>query len=294
MDDVICDWLDVTCSPLASFVDPLNGWLNRYLSIKFQDDGAVGFQVDGASGFVKLERKRSFHRASFSGGALFFFRQLGLLGELARLVGSVPHAVTRLDAALDVDQDFPAYRKLLKRRHKATVNLGSRKSLKVTELLSTRDDGLQSGTWYAGHRQKAQVTGRVYDKQLEALEKRGELLPPRTRVELTFRKGSGVTLSDFLCPGPVFWAHSAPLVPSRLVQASPWTPGDDSWASPPGELPGTSYEDFVRRLETSAEVTALCRLAAGMGPNAWPVVERQLLKVFKSGYERELDSCPGG
>lgn len=120
------------------------------------------------------------------------------------------------------------------------------------------------------------------------MEKRGELVPPRTRVELTFRKDSGASLSDFLDPGPIFWAHSAALLPVKMARQSPWEPSGGEWSLDLGPDLSTPFEAFVRRLESSPEVGKLASLGAEMGPEAWPIMQRHLLRVFESAYQEAL------
>ncbi|MNZ80335.1 Replication initiation factor [compost metagenome] len=213
---------------------------------------------------VQIIHASRFAKVSISGGACAALRDLRLFEQALWVLHSSPHKVTRLDAALDLPMDAADVIQALCTRYPAgRVNLG-RKALPVTRLTSTRMDGRESGTYYVGHRTAARFTARVYDKTLEALEKRGEVIPTRTRFEVTARKDSGATLRDAGLPEAIFWHIAAPALLQRPEGIPVWSPNTDAaWAAPARVF--DPAETLRRRVEGSAELDALLGVADAMG-----------------------------
>ena len=278
--DAFCDWLDVTCSPDSSFVDRLIIFLDvGGYPLAYADDRSQSFRV--GDGILRLDTERKWHRASASGSVLSHFRVVGLFEQYLSLLSDVPHTVTRLDAAVDTSDDFPRVLTGLRERFPAGTVSFSRKSLKVTELLSVRSDGLQTGTWYAGHRTTAKVTARAYDKQDEILSRTGVESPPRTRYELTFRKATGATLKDASMPSSLFYEHAERLGLSVPPGTPAWKSHDlGGWQSVPVDTDFT-MERFARRVESSPELKHLASLASQFGPNGTAMVMRCFEKALR-------------
>lgn len=279
-----CDWLDVTCSPAKSFVDSVILFLDLgCYPVAFSDDRSQSFRVGG--GILRLDTERKWHRASASGAVLSHLRSVGQYEQYLSALSGVPHTITRLDAAVDTDQDFPAVLGALRARYGNGTMSFSRKSLKITELLSVRADGARTGTWYAGHRVKAKVTARVYDKQHEVLCKSGVDSDTRTRYELTFRKAMGTTLKDASMPASLFYQHSEQLGLSPPPGTESWISHDlGGWASVHLDTDFT-LEHFARRVDCSPELQHLARLAAQFGPNGAAMV----LRAFEKALSGKLD-----
>jgi hypothetical protein len=117
---------------------------------------------------------------------------------------------------------------------------------------------------YAGHRSKARVTARVYDKSLEALEKRNLIIAPTTRCELTFRGGIA-SLRDALNPTAIFWAHAFNLfkapagVPAWVEGAS----DNYQWSYiRPQVLPAVALD---KRVAFSSDIAMMIELADKLG-----------------------------
>lgn len=141
----------------------------------------------------------------------------GAWQEFLAILGSSPHAVTRVDLAVDLAMDGADLVDAMRARYPSgMVNLG-RKSISTTLFLSVRPDGRETGTWYAGHRTKARATARVYDKAHQLWERDGTITLPRARVEVTARKGYGATLRDAALPEALFW-HIASRLSFRLLR----------------------------------------------------------------------------
>ena len=262
---VFCDYLTVTCHPEQSFIELVSDWLTPVFPIAFQGEDLTVFRV--GRGKIDVDSSaRLFHRVSCSGSSLSELRSTGEYGGFLSLLGSVPHRVTRLDAAIDVLSDAPAILRALESRYPSDKVCLTRKALKVTRMYTTRSDGHLSGTWYAGHKSRARVTARVYDKQLEAYERHGEIIPPTTRYELTFGRDHGCTLKDAFMPRSLFYEYASPALVERPGDHRSWSPHNtDGWDSDPVDRELT-YEMFLRRVENSPELAALERMAASLGP----------------------------
>jgi hypothetical protein len=264
---VFCDWLDVTCSPDRSFVPAVREFLDRLCcEVRYSDEKSTTIRV-GDYGVIRLDTEAKWHRASASGKVLAYLRSIERYGEYLHLLSEVPHSITRLDAACDYNLDTPAILRSLDRHFPDDrINFG-RKALTITRLLSKRADKKLTGTWYAGHRQKAKVSARVYDKANEVAEKQGlYLLTHSTRVEFTARKAFGACLRDAYDPTSIYYSMGDPALMKTPADVSPWEPLAEftAWTSPEmvDLLP---YEIFKRRVERSSELDHLAELAAELG-----------------------------
>lgn len=287
--DVFCDWLDVTCSPNETFAYELELFMAVHgYPVTFYDrkTGHKVFRV--GSGTLKLERKEKFERASASGAVVHEFRSKGIFRDYVNLVGSVPHKVTRLDAALDVYTDAPPVLRALETRYPDDRFRFGRKALKVTRLYSAREsDQALTGTWYVGHRSSARVTARVYDKAQEALDKRAERLEPTTRYELTFAKDYGCSLFDVLNPRSLFYSHAAErLLPSDGYY-EPWeSRGCVPWTSEPRDTMMT-LQRFESRVAASPDLAELVRLSTRFGPAGKAIIMRHFEQQLDSAYRAQ-------
>ena len=183
-----CDWLSLSYSPEDSPADLIRtSAVAAGAEIASYNDGRKQIiSIPGAS-TISLESRRSFHYISVSGGVLELYHILGQYENLLAQLANSPHKITHLNAAYDVYTDAAdVLDSLIESTPDGTAAL-TRKAVKITQFMSVRSDGRRSGTLYYGHRSKARVTARVYDKTLEALEKRKELLPPITRYEITVK-----------------------------------------------------------------------------------------------------------
>lgn len=302
---MFCDWLSVTCHPDESFLSQLGLFLfGQMCPIVFADRDDSGrptkvtYRV--GDGTVLLESRKSFHAASASGGALSWFRKHEVYRDYINILGEVPHNVTRLDAAVDLYTDAPPVLRGLEAKYPDDFFNFGRKALRVTRLYSAREsDGQLTGTWYIGHRTNARVSARVYDKQAEAIEKRGESLPPTTRFELTFRKDFNCSLYDALMPETIFYAHASPKlldVPSDRV-VLPWAnEGCVPWQSERKDY-ALTLDVFAKRLSASPDLQYLAELSAQLGPGAKATV----LRYFEAAFDKyaspskpsRFDSCNG-
>lgn len=255
---VKADWLDVTYAP--------DNTPERAVLKVIQFAQAEALNSDGTAsiwrlnhGILKIEYRNRFARFSASGSFLDGLRAAGQFEEYLSALSEAPHTISRLDAAYDVPVDTPPILKALNKRYPRECAL-TRKALKTTRFLETREDGKESGTWYAGHRQKGMVTARVYDKQLER-GKAGDPIPqPLTRYEITFRRTVGATLRDAAMPERIFWQFAEPLLLKRPKNVPAWESGwGGGWHFEREEKPLAAI--LKARIESSAELAALAKLA---------------------------------
>lgn len=271
-DGIFCDWLDVTHPAVATPIDDLRLLLlSAHAEVRHGDVYRLG------EGTVKIDHKARFTRCSASGGALAHLRLIGAYSDFLGLLGTFPHRVTRLDAALDVAADGADVIAGLRRRYAdGQVRLG-RKALGVKLLLSVRPDGRETGTFYVGHRSAARATARVYDKAWERSEKAGVEGPPRTRYEVTVRKDYGATLRDAAEPARLFWHVASPALLDAPGDIEPWDSSwADGWSAPTVEL--LPAEVLSRRVSSSPELELLLNVADRLGPNGRILLARRVLQ----------------
>lgn len=249
------DWLDVTTPPGSETSA-------RVLSLLscFADDIRVSPDQSKttlrlSSGSVVLDNNDRFSRISASGAALTAMRMHSIFDDYLFSLSESSHRVTRLDVAYDTEEDFPKVLHRIRSKYPKGKASLSRKSLRLKEILSKRDsDNVSTGTVYFGHRSKARVVARVYDKQEESFANRGETIGARTRYELTVRSEMGATLRDAHSPEPLFWHFMSPTVLKKPKSASSslWLPDEGlDWSSRIIEV------DHARRLRYAVENSAL-------------------------------------
>lgn len=282
---VICDWLDLTYSPLDAPYPVLNRFLlDSGFFVESRDRvDFVYTHPQELNGVLKVGQYRGTYRVSISGAICRHLRLLGIWEELLFELGQVPHRVTRLDAAMDLPVDGALMIAHLRKTYPdGYVNL-RRKSIKTTCILEVRPDGLESGTWYAGRRSKARVTARVYDKALEALSKRREYMPPTTRVEVTASGGdSGATLRDAMLPDALFWHIAAPAILKAPEGAPVWKPNTEMGWVPPPPRNFNAADLLKRRVESLAMLDALASVADELGPNGRAYLASLIAKRLES------------
>lgn len=286
--DVFCDWLDVTCHPEDSFLPELALFLAyHHYPVAFTKTGKQGNSTaySVGNGIVYLEVSKHFHRASASGSSVREFESLGIFRDYVNVLGTVGHNVTRLDVAQDLYTDAPPFLRGLEERYPDDLFSFGRKSLRVTRLYSARAlDRQLTGTWYAGHRSSARVTARVYDKQAEAIEVRGEVLPPTTRIELTFRKDYNCSLYDVLMPESLFYSHASPKLIDKPIDCciQEWSPkGLVPWVSTPKDYTMT-IERFDARVSHSPELLKLAELGSQFGEGGKAVIMRHFERLLNA------------
>lgn len=282
--DVFCDWLDTTYAAESSVATSVSQWVHANGGdCLASDEKATLFGIGALGGTVKIDTAKKYTKVSASGQALAHFRARGLLLEYLSELSTEPHNVSRIDVSIDLPQDgaevVNALRAQAARQH-GLFALG-RKSLPVKLNLGFKtSDGRETGSVYIGGRScKARVKAAIYDKAHEALEKRGEVLPPTTRYELRIKgeKGRvGPSLRDAAEPTALFWHHASPSLLKAPDNAPEWIAGwEGGWTyDKPAEL--LPSEILVRAIDFSSSLAKLIDLADDIGPNGRKYLLRRL------------------
>lgn len=278
-----CDWLDVTYSPIDYPSEEVSLFLqsSAQASLREHTHNSASWVV--GDGLIRFDARRRYSRISASGAALAYLRTLGVFDDYLITLASAPHKVTRLDAALDLPLDGADVVSELRARFPISCSL-SRKGQRVSSLLSPRDsDGRETGSWYVGHRAKGEVTARVYDKAHEAWQKRGEMLSPTTRYEITVRKGYKPTLRDASMPDAIFWHFASPELLTAPDGVGDWSPGGMySWEHTPDVQPPGAV--LKSRISTSPDLAAIVSLAKSHGPEYEKFALSQIRRLFEVSF----------
>lgn len=280
MSAVFCDYLGVTV-PLehADLLDRVRPFLDLAgFAVDWDSDAKLVLRSRN-DGTVVWQKRFGVWCLSASGGACSAIRASGQwLGFLAE-IGATPHRVTRLDAAMDVVQDAaPEVQRLRAEGAKGLLSI-TRKSVRPEHVDTHLSNGAtgETGTVYIGSRQ-AEARLVVYDKQHERFMATGEDVGPLTRYELRVKSGIGVTLRDVSEPAAVFWHHVGRSVLSAPAGVPEWVAGAEGYCIDRSGAP-TAFQRLVSRVESSAEVLALVKLAAELGPYGVEVLVSEVRKV---------------
>lgn len=260
---VITDALDVTFSPKDCPYPDVNALLldTGFKPICTEAGGTSLYRTPNDRGTVKIDHRARFARISCSGSSCDHLRRSGAWLDYLSALSTSPHSVTRLDAALDLAIDGADLVQSMRTMHsRGSVSLG-RKAIKTSVILSVRADGRESGTWYAGYRSNAKATAKVYDKALQMLEKFGESIPARGRVEVTAWKDYGATLRDAALPEAIFWHIASPALLQAPEGVPMWKPDTEGgWQSERRDI--VPAQLLRNRVENSGELDAFIELAS--------------------------------
>lgn len=304
------DQLNVTCYPGSSFLDDLETFL---VSVSAEPtslgSGKVMWRFPSCEvkNSIHIVRRTAHHLVSFSGGSLGHLRVVrAWFDEVFSILASVPHTVSKLEVAHDVAVDgADTIQELQHLVPGETSKLLGRKALPVDWFLAQRDtDGRYTGTMYIGRKTTARLKLKVYDKSFERRANAGILMLPTTRYELTFMKdykGGGISLRDAYEPERLFWDGMPEYLLPPPADVAPWSAADGvGWTAGP-KVVRLPTEVLSRRIEDSAEIDVLLRLADQMGPNGRIWLARRLLErmgVSAAGslenVSRALDEASGG
>lgn len=259
----VCDYLGVTTPPKDSpFVDVERIVLELGGYRDVAREGLL-WRFPDSTGTVRYRENSRFVFVGASGAVCGLLRSAGGLWlEYLSALGSGPHKVTGMHLAVDLPVAGADYVPPLKAKYPDTVKL-TRKAVKTRVMLESGLDGRDTGSFFAGHRKVNKVSAEVYDKQLEAHKKRGEYLPPTTRVEVRMKgdcvaPGQGLTLRDAVECDPCFYHYASPALIEKPPNVSDWVPGVDlNWHSawePPEPLERLerlfmAFPDFHRWVE---------------------------------------------
>lgn len=293
MDEVIADYLDVTCPPDSFQLSDVAPIFDQIDGIWRHDKSVDTFHTaDG--GVFKFGRGRGFQRLSASGRVLAHFRAQGIFREYLALLSGVPVTVTRLDAALDRAEHGPDVLPGLFRQHRSGYAFG-RKAVEVVQIMEENFEGALTGTLHFGDRRRHKLTACIYDKQHEAFKKRREILPSRVRYELRANREVGCTLRDAESPASFFYHHMSPDFLPRPDGVPDWSPGGAFWSSRVEErLPADRAKYLV---ESCGDLETLARLALEIGREGIPFVAglvRKRIESISAGLESERPTGADG
>lgn len=269
-------------SPFADFIGvtvPAEEWLALHseLAPEFEglgmtlerDDERVKLWRSGGDGWgtVKEELRGRVWAIGISGTVCAGLRVARRMSSLLASIGSRPHRVTRLDAALDQKEDAaPVVARIAAAGRRGELKL-TRKGIDprtVETHLGLRCDAVESGTVYCGSRH-ADARMVVYDKRHERMSRKLPDIGDLTRYELRLRGGLGLSLRDCVEPAPVFWHHVAPDFLQRPDGVPAWVPGGQGFELARLEPP-TPFARMLALLDQSPDVRRLLSLADQVGP----------------------------
>ena len=263
---VFCDGFAVTFSPddsprqdLARFLQLLgfglaSGSAHDVDLWRYHDGSLVHFKADARH-----------HRVYVHGQALAVLRSRGAMQDCLALLASQNHRVTRVDAAIDFAIDAAPVVADLRKQYPASCSL-TRKAIETWSILSARPDGVESGSFYVGKRGKSKVQARVYDKQLERLQRAGIETGPTVRYEVAVKGDFGPTLRDVALPESMFYYFASPALLQAPSGVDLWEPGRaGGWSY--DRPSGTPWEALKRRVDGCADLGALADLADAVGPS---------------------------
>jgi hypothetical protein len=278
---VICDYLDVTLPPDSLQVDAVLPLFDDLLGSWRVDGPLMVFSASKSAASCKFTQGRRFQRLSFSGRLLEHFRAAGRFLDVLALLSDHPHNVTRADFALDVAASGADVLPGLFARDRGGYAFG-RKAVPVERREREGLDGRLSGSVIYGDRRKHQASAIVYDKQLEAYEKRGEALPPTVRYELRLAREVGVSLRDVSDPAPCFYSFMSPDFVPRPPDVGVWERVGEPWRAGvvPERLPAARMLSVI---DSCADLDTVARLAAEIGPEGLPFALSAIRKRLERG-----------
>lgn len=281
--DAFCDWLDVTFAPDNCPFPDINQLLLAldYRVTRDTSGTCMYLPPKPARGVVRIEHRSRYARISASGGVCSHLRDIGAWEDYLHHLATAPHKVTRCDVSLDLATDGADSVAVIQSRYPNGTAALTRKTLKLDYWLAVRPDGRYTGTVTLGYRSTARFKAKIYDKAWEALQKRGELMPPTTRFEMTACKDSGATLRDAAMPDALFWHIACPAIFQTPPEGIPmWEPNADyHYVAKPRVF--DAAETMRRRVEHSAELEAFTMLADSMGASG----RSYLLHLIKKHLE---------
>lgn len=285
MSEVFCDWVTTTFNgvhwpEVRAQLEPSLDAVGARLDV--DTESSTLWRAD--EGTVNAKRFGPVTSVSASGSMLAGLRAANVFGKFLATLASVPHNVTRVDAALDIPEDTPPVIERLINRVSSSEGIAlTRKRINpknAKRVLTRRSDGLDTGSIYLGAR-TAEVFARVYDKRQQRIDRGLPDNGPLTRYEVEVHGGLGPTLRDALDPESLFWHFMAPDVLPRPEHVAPWVSHaigfEVDW---PEEL--TPAQRLVRRLDASADVVALLRLAEQVGPGGFDFLVSRLRRMQRS------------
>lgn len=283
---VFCDWLDVTFpSDSGLWLDLQDFLLGQCCSSKSLKEETTEYRHPFAQwgSFQLLRSSQGWSRISASGGSCKALKVSKGWGEYLSLIGSYPHTVTRVDTTMQIAVDAaPFVMGLVDRYIPGNPVKLTRKGVKPDCILKPilyGGKGL-TGTFYAGRLDSgsSKASGRVYDKRNEQMDRHGVDIGPCLQIEMTGRKGLGVTLRDAYDPAPLFWHLASPAILPLPAGVMPWSPFTGELWSPGRIDPVDPYSRLASRVAQSVDLGVLSDLADACGDAG----KFQLLRLIRS------------
>ena len=276
--EIFTDHLTVTFSPENSPSDLVENFFISIgcLPVHGNDPTVRSFRT-GCNGWGHIREKKRYTSIEASGRFLYVMRTVQVFNEYLSLLSTCPHKVTRLDAALDVGRDFVDWHSEFVAKYPRRKVPLMRKGAIASEVMGPRDDGKMSGSVYIGQRGKNRQIMRVYDKTKEALDRRGEIIPPTVRYEVEVGRNFGATLRDAADPTSLFYHVASPSILPLPGNIPSWSShAFDGWKFDPDSL--VPHELMVRLFENSVEIPKLLSLADDVGTGGRRSLARLLLR----------------
>jgi len=259
---VFADWLSISyaasCSPYSEILALLSELHDYTERPKGKDKTLYEFPNIGT---LFVTHTDSFHNFSFSGGLLKSLKDFNMFRSFLITLGSHPHNITRLDAALDVPIAGHIIMGNIKRAYPSGYAeiCGTKRKI---QYITSHIDGVQTGTTYFQSKgYSGYVFLRVYDKADEAFVKSGVELPPTTRYELTAKRGA--SLRDLENPMSLFWHY----MPDKVLKCPPhlqipaWSPAERVEYDDIEESSPTDIETLRYLVENSSALQQLVKQA---------------------------------
>jgi len=292
MSGVFCDKMNVSFNPdiQDSVIDSVRPILDGAGGQLEYSERGVNVYRFPTKGTIRMGKTFRVFTVQASGQALAALRAASLFGEYLRAISDQPHRVTLLHATLDIPEYSPPLLDRLYRAGKAGRVSLSRKSIApcmVQYVKGPNPQGDDTGTVYLNN-MKAEVYGKVYDKQQERLDNAGEHIPPTTRIELGITSKQGISLKDAWDPTSVFYKYASPGLVERPEGVPEFVPGGVGFELPK-VVPLLPAQRLARRVENSADLTEILKLAEQVGPHGldyfWRLVEKQYRAVNGAGLD---------
>lgn len=282
MTSVFCDHL--------TFSTPVDEWES------FREDAGPLFDMIGAQVEIDTDRMTQWRAGngtcrasrvglvmvvSATGTFLAGLRCAKIFRDYLSTISTRPHRVTRLDASLDQPHDTAPVLADLVRKVSSSEGLHvTRKRIKpeaCTRYVTQRSDGQDTGSVYLGP-VNADVRPVVYDKRKERMDAGLPDVGPLTRYECRVRSGVGPSLYDADQPTAIFWHFMQDILPVP-VDAPTWSPHAEGFAlvRPPPPLPTAR---LLRRVDASADLKDIVRLAGELGPYGLTLLQAEIAKIY--------------
>jgi hypothetical protein len=284
---VFCDYMTVTCNPAFSFVDSIEDLLRSRLVCRVDvEDKKTLIRFSARYGTTALVRiDRDFYnrvdRIMFGGSSLDVLRQQELFGYVIQDLSAVPHNLTRLDVALDVELESAAnYQsilgKIISKGHAGNIVLCRKCVLphKVKPIISPRaTDGVMSGSVMFNHRAD-RYSGIVYDKTAQLFDRFGVLIAENIlRYEM---RSSEASLRDAVACDSLFFSLASPDLLSCPANVDPWSKLELAPLNlePLPEL--TQWQRIQKILDSSLDIECLGELLRGSSPATISMARKRL------------------